>query len=381
MLKSGIKLGGSNQNLMGGSQRNLMGSSQRNMNTPESALHQSKASIIDIDYVLTDDECGGDPCQTIPSLPESHIMSRIHTLCGAVVHDDIFKKAMFGLIIANSILLAIATFDFVKHDPQVYLIFEIIDTVFLSVFTLELALNFGFYGPNFFSDGWLVFDFIVVTLSWAFEALAVFRAFRIVRTFRVITKMKEMKDLVAALLSVMPRMFAIFLLLLLIYFVFAVMFTEMFKEAYAEGYTSQDYFSRLDRTTFTLLQLMFLDNWAVITKELMHKVWWAWIPILGFIIISTFIVVNLIIAVICDAVAAIQTGEVSKHVDEMQNVTADVMQQNEVIHREEIARLERKIDQITTLLANTISQEQGSRTMMPMATNGEEGQKSEPKLL
>jgi hypothetical protein len=100
-------------------------------------------------------------------------------------------------------------------------------------------------------------------------------------------------------------------------------------------------------------------------------------PILGFIVISTFIVVNLIIAVICDAVAAIQTEEVTKHVDEMQHVTTDAMQQNEVSHREEIARLESKMDQITRLLAATIAQQQGPGT----PTHHEEEQKPQSKLL
>jgi hypothetical protein len=139
-----------------------------------------------------------------------------------------------------------------------------------------------------------------------------------------------------------------------------------------EGYTAEDCFSRLDRTTFTLLQLMFLANWSVITKEVMQKYWWAWMPILGLIVISTFIVVNLIIAVICDAIAAIQTEEVTKHADEMQHVTTDAMQQNEVGHREEIARLESKMDQITQLLAATIAQQQGAGIQAPKAAHHDE---------
>jgi MEKHLA domain/Ion transport protein len=92
-------------------------------------------------------------------------------------------------------------------------------------------------------------------------------------------------------------------------------------------------------------------SWSTITKEVMQKYWWAWVPILCFIVVSTFIVVNLIIAVICDAVAAIQTQEMTKHVDEMQHLTSDAMAHNEAHHRQEIARLETKIDQLTTLLS------------------------------
>ena len=228
------------------------------------------------------------------SCHDDDICNRVHSFCGIVVNHPFFQKGILFFIALNSILMAVGTFAFVSDDPSVAKAFEVMDTIFLIIFSVELLLNFVHYGISFFSDGWLLFDFIIVSLSWASQSLAVFRAFRCLRTFRVITKMKEMKDLVNALINVMPRMFAIFLLLFLIYFVYAIMFTEIFKNTYKEGYTSQDYFSRLDKTTFTLLQLMFLDDWSSITKELMQKFWWAWIPILSFIVVSTFIVINLI---------------------------------------------------------------------------------------
>ena len=312
---------------------------------------------LDNDYILSNDSSGNDQeptkvhQETLQPPSEENCFSQIHTYCGIAVNHAIFQRGILMFIALNSILMAVATFDFVSEDPSIEAAFDIMDVLFLTVFTIELLLHLVYYGPSFFSDGWLLFDFLVVILSWASEALSVFRAFRVVRTFRVITKMKEMKDLVGALINVMPRMFAIFLLLFLIYFVFAILFTEIFKTTYEEGYTSQDYFSRLDKTTFTLLQFMFLDNWSSITKELMQKYWWAWVPILCFIVVSTFIVINLIIAVICDAVAAIQTQEMTKHVDEMQHLTTDAMMHNESHHRQEIARLESKIDQLTNLLA------------------------------
>jgi hypothetical protein len=311
-------------------------------------------------YVLTDDDnrvrqsAKLDSIRSCTPIGEG-VWSQIHAYCGIIVNHPYFQGIVLVFIVLNSIIMAIATFDFVTENPPIDNTFEVLDTFFLTIFSVELLLNLIFYGSSFFLDKWLIFDLTAISLSWAFQALAVFRAFRVVRAFRVITKMKDMRDLVGALLNVVPRMFAILLLLLLIYFVFAVMFTEMFKTAYVEGYTSQDYFSRLDKTAFTLLQFMFLDSWSSITKELMQKYWWAWIPVLIFIVISTFIVMNLIIAVICDAVAMIHTKEMTRQVDEIQHITADAMEHNEAHHREEIARLESKIDQLSNLLTSVIS--------------------------
>ena len=41
----------------------------------------------------------------------------------------------------------------------------------------------------------------------------------------------------------------------------------------------------------------------------MALVWWAWAPFIAFIMITGFIVFNLIIAVVCDAVAVVENKE------------------------------------------------------------------------
>jgi hypothetical protein len=48
---------------------------------------------------------------------------------------------------------------------------------------------------------------------------------------------------------------------------------------------------------------MTLDSWASITKEMMKAHNWAWLPFVLFIMSSTFFFLNLIIAVICEAVS------------------------------------------------------------------------------
>jgi hypothetical protein len=84
-------------------------------------------------------------------------------------------------------------------------------------------------------------------------------------------------------------MCAIGILLFLVSYIFAVMFTQLFKNLYAEGLTSEDYFSRMDYTFFTLFQIMTLDSWADIAREVMAVYSWAWLPFISFVIITGFI--------------------------------------------------------------------------------------------
>ncbi|GAX10990.1 voltage-gated sodium channel type XI alpha [Fistulifera solaris] len=232
--------------------------------------------------------------------------------CGLLINDVRVQLFLVNLIAINAIMMGIATFDFVKDDPQVLKIFDVTDLVFLIFFTVELGMQFIFYGFRLFTDGWLVFDLIIITLSWAFSQVQIIRSFRIFRAFRLITRIKVLKNLVLALFSVVPRMFAIGILLLLVSYIFAVLFTQLFKDLYKDGYTEEDYFGRMDKTFFTLFQLMTLDNWANVAREVIAVYSWAWIPFIVFVIATGFVVVNLIIAVICDAISALREDEKAK---------------------------------------------------------------------
>lgn len=135
------------------------------------------------------------------------------------------------------------------------------DTTFLCIFTAELGLQFLHLGIlDLFRDSWLTFDCWVICLSWAFFlAPSHSGVFRIVRAASLVTKISELKDLVLALAKAMTKLFAIAVLMILVFYVFGVMFTQLFQTANADVVTDLDYFSTLHQTFFTLFQLMTLD--------------------------------------------------------------------------------------------------------------------------
>lgn len=225
---------------------------------------------------------------------------RLYT--GEVVNDSRVQNAVLLMIMINAIMMGVATFPFVKEDPDLLGKFEVADQIFLVLFTIESAMQLIYWGWGLLKDGFLVFDLLIVVMSWALEGTQVFRAFRIFRAMRLITRIDTLKNLVLALFSVVPKMTAIFMLLLLIFYIFGVMFTQLFKDMYAKGLVEEPYFSTLYDSLFTLFQMMTLDEWALILYQIQVTHTWAWAPFVVYIIITGFVVVNLIIAVICDAV-------------------------------------------------------------------------------
>ena len=204
-------------------------------------------------------------------------LNQIRNFCGRIVTAAPFQKTVIVLIVICCLLMGVATFDFVKKDDELENLFETLDLTFLILFTLELLLQLVYHGLALFNNPWLTFDFLVIVASWALirYPVQIIRAFRVIRALRLVNRIKELKDLVQAIINVIPRLFAIFLLLVLVFYVFAVMFTDLFGELYEEGITTEDYFSSLDRTAFTLFRVMLLDQWAEITQQCMQKYYWV----------------------------------------------------------------------------------------------------------
>ena len=221
---------------------------------------------------------------------------------GRIINDDRVQNTVLLLIVINALMLGVATFPAIKANPKVEEAFELADQIFLIIFTIESGMQLLYHGWTLFKDGFLVFDLLIVVMSWSLEGAQVFRAFRIFRALRLITRVDTLRNLVLALFSVIPKMTAIIMLLALIFYIFAVMFTQMFKGMYEAGEVSDPFFDSLPDSFFTLFQMMTLDNWADICFEIQIVYPWAWVPFVFFIIITGFVVVNLIIAVICDAV-------------------------------------------------------------------------------
>jgi len=285
---------------------------------------------------------------------EQSCYQRMHVRSGQIINDDRFQNMMIFLIIINAITIGIATFTF--ENKNINNIFNRIDFLFLLFFTIEIALHCFYHGVSLFYDAWLVFDFIIITISWlglgiALSSFKRIRAFRVVRVIRLISRVKTMKDLVSALMKSTSRIFTVEILLVLFFYVFGVIFTQLFKNLYEEGYTTEDYFSRLDKTFFTLFQLMTLDSWSDITKQVMQVFPFAWAPIIIFIVISSFVVINLVIAVICDSVSEVQKIEFESHIERINSIASERSQIG-------LRELELKLDKVTALVKKVVEKKQ-----------------------
>lgn len=195
--------------------------------------------------------------------PPVRELNSARKMAGTVINNDRVQYFILALIVINAIMMGVATFPAVKDNPDVSSIFELTDQIFLWIFTFESGFQLIFHGWRLFKDGFLVFDMLIVILSWAMEGTQVIRAFRIFRALRIVNRVKVMKNLILAVFNVLPNLTSILMLLFLVFYIFAVMFTELYKDTSKQYPPTKQYFVGLPETFFTLFQMMTLASWLL----------------------------------------------------------------------------------------------------------------------
>jgi voltage-gated sodium channel len=220
------------------------------------------------------------------------VIARLRT----ILADPRTEWVVLALILVNAVILGLETSPTVMNAVGPALRF--VDAVILTIFVIEIGSRMIVHRLAFFRDPWSVFDFLVVGVALvpATENLSVLRALRVLRVLRLITVVPALRRVVGGLIGALPGMGSIALLLLLVFYVFAVMATQLFGDDFPE------LFGNLGRSAFTLFAVMTLETWVDgVVKPVMEKYPYAWMFFIPYILITTFAVLNLFIAVIVNA--------------------------------------------------------------------------------
>ncbi|MFD7021536.1 ion transporter [Promicromonospora sukumoe] len=242
---------------------------------------------------------------------------------------------VLGVILANALVLGAET---MVTGAALEVLIRI-DHTMLGFFVLELVLRMVAYGRKFFRDPWNVFDLLVVGVAVlpASESLSALRALRVLRVLRVITVVPSLRRVVDGLLRAVPGMGAVGALLILVMYVSAVIATGLF------GASSPEYFGSLWISLFTLFQAMTGEAWPDIARSVMETHPAAWIFFVLYILVVSFAVLNLFIAVIVNGMEEI--AEEERHDDEQKDERLDALaaQNREILV--ELRALRAKLDE------------------------------------
>ena len=220
------------------------------------------------------------------------------------------QAVLIALILINAVILGLETSEAIMARWSVLM--NAADRAILAVFVVEIGLRLAVWRGSFFRDPWSVFDFVVVGIALlpATGPLAVLRALRVLRVLRLISIVPSMRRVAAGLLAAIPGLGSVIGIIAVILYVFAVIATKLFADHFPH------WFGTLGESAYTLFQVMTLEGWADIARAVIKVYPLAWLFFVTFILVSTFTMLNLFIAVV---VTSMQT----EHAREIEAAGAD----------------------------------------------------------
>ncbi|WP_411817653.1 ion transporter [Hyphococcus sp. DH-69] len=208
------------------------------------------------------------------------------------VENQVFQTTVLVLIVINAIILGAETLS--GLDDVALGILRTLDHIIIYAFVIEIGIRIIAYRSTYFRNGWNLFDFLIVVISIgaATSGLAALRAFRVLRVLRVITVIPRMRVVVSALLDSIPGIASVGVVILLIVYVFAVIAANLY------GGDHPELFGNVFSAMYTLFQVMTLEGWPDIASEVSKTHSRSWIFFLTFVLIATFTMLNLFVAIV-----------------------------------------------------------------------------------
>lgn len=243
------------------------------------------------------------------------------------IESGFFQTVILILILVNAVILGADTLDGVKEKAGGAL--QLLDRIIVYAFVAEIMMRLYAERLPYFKNGWNIFDFIIVFVSLfaATSGLAAIRAFRVLRVLRVVTVIPRMRTVVSALLDAIPGIASVGVILILIVYVFAVIAANLYgpqhKEIFGDVFTSM----------YTLFQVMTLEGWAEIAAEVGRTHPRSWIFFLTFVLIGTFTMLNLFVAIVVRVVEEDSDPWFKELVDEHKELKADLKEMKAMIVR------------------------------------------------
>ena len=213
-----------------------------------------------------------------------------------IVSSPRFEPFMIGLIIFNALLIGLETSkEFAdKYDGWLH----VGNDVILAFFIVEAALKITAVAPRwrlYFGDGWNLFDFSIIVLSLipaTGEFALVARLVRVLRVLRLVSAVPQLRLIVATLVRSIPSMGHVILLMTIMLYIYAVTGFHLFSDVDPENWGT------LGAALLTLFQMVTLEGWVEVMEAASEATPWAWVYFVSFIMMGTFVVLNLFIAVV-----------------------------------------------------------------------------------
>lgn len=232
------------------------------------------------------------------------------SLCKRIADSSRFQNFIYVVIVLNAISLGLGTYDWSESVDKAI---TVADDVFLGIFVLELAIRIAAFGrrpQDFFKDGWNLFDFIVIGAAFIpglRDNATLLRLVRLLRVVRLVSVMPDLRILVRAMARSIPPIASLVVLTLLLMYVYGMVGWILFHEELPDDW------GNIGQSMLSLFQVLTLENWPAYLEEGQAVHPESWIFFVSYVLIASFLVINVLIAIIINSMEEVHDAEQEAH--------------------------------------------------------------------
>ena len=237
-----------------------------------------------------------------------------------------FQIFFTGVILLSGLVVGLDSYPEISNKYGKIL--HTLDSIILWLFVFEIAVKMFSLGNKFlefFKDGWNTFDFIIVGacfLPFTGQSIIVLRLLRVLRVVRLVGTVPELKLIVNTLLKCIPSICYIGALLSILFYIYACLGTFLFRA------NDPIHFGSLHISLLSLFRVATLEDWTDIMytaiygcqnygysglEELCENSeafpFLGWFYFVSFVLLATFVFLNLLIGVIISNMEDIKEKE------------------------------------------------------------------------
>ena len=268
-----------------------------------------------------------------------------------IVYSSQFELLIAFIILVNAVSLALLTMPDI--DPEVKQTLGELDTFALYVYLVELIMRIVSYGKRpweFFRQGWNIFDFSIVVLSFGIFSgetiiLRLLRIFRLIRIFRFLP---EVRVLTSSVVKSLPPLMSVGVLIFLALFIYGMAGVYLFGEQLPDSW------GNITLALTSLFILLTLENFPNYLEEAVEISPWALPFYLSYIFIVVFTVLNVLIGIVLNAMdeAREENKERKRKISKLDAIVHEVddITSDGKVTEDEINRLREQLKLMETIL-------------------------------
>ena len=254
-----------------------------------------------------------------------------------------FETFVILVIVISAMVIGAKTYAVPSRVNQLFTILDMAITLFfLTEIIIRMIAEHSL--KRFFSKGWNIFDFIIVVASLIpfedSETALLGRLLRIFRVLRLVSIIPELRVLLNAFITAIPRMGYVSLLMFIIFYIYAAAGSMFFQDINPELWRN------ITVSMLTLFRIATFEDWTDVMYETMAVYPFSWSFYISFIFIVAFVFLNMMIGIVLETLQQ-EHEQFSRETGEGEAGEVHRIEQRTLEMQQQMKHMQQMLEQLT----------------------------------